>query len=336
MAVKGYTQHLANLQKNKSKLYNSFVQVTDEVASASVNLKTITDKSGRLKLSAKSNAKFDGALNKAAEKIKKATDKIIRTDIFTSVDVTKSPIDDIMINDMGEYLNRRVLTDLALNATRESIESQFKKIYKTADGKTHGYIGSLNGLKKTYAKDIKNLLEAGLREGRDIREISKDISVYAKGGKPAVSKRAPKYANAQISNKIDWKALRLSRTTIQGGVQDGLIIGAETSPSVTGFDWVLSPLHNRYSICEDIVAGNPWTYNDFTYNTPPHPNCLSSVSARNMTRKKFLSDLKKWDGGEGKSIDYLDKWNKTYYEPSEKGQAVKFPKLLDNNKKAAT
>ena len=248
-----------------------------------------------------------------------------------------------MISDMSEYLSRKVLTDLALNATRQAVDTQFNKIYRGADGRVRGFTGSLSGMKKRYKRDIERLLKEGIEIGRDNVQIAKDITAYSKGGTNALNKRAPKYANAKISKKIDWKALRIARTTIQGGVQDGQIIGYETTPSVAGFDWVLSPLHKVYSICEDIVADNPWTYETFgevkvdatvvNFSTPPHPNCLSNASPRNIPRRQFLRDLKRWDGGD--NVPYLDDWNKKYYEPTESGEVVIFDKLLDNNKKVA-
>ncbi|GAG15251.1 unnamed protein product, partial [marine sediment metagenome] len=101
------------------------------------------------------------------------------------------------------------------------------------------------------------------------------------------------------------------------------------TPSVQTFDWTLSPVHKVYSICEDIVAANPHTYESFSWATPPHPNCLSYVKYNEKSTREFTSDLKRWANNPTASgTDYLNEWQQTYYEPTQNGDKTNFFNLI--------
>ena len=233
-------------------------------------------------------------------------------------------------------LDAGILNDVYAKVNADLVEIQFLKTY----GDNLTYSKRIWNSSKLFERDIRNVVAEGLARNRDVVNIARDIEVYVRKDKVTLAKR---YANIdqspirpgetveewqarvkkfkrRISTNVEYNSLRIVRSMTQGAIQDSNIACASYSPSVVAFKWNLSPIHIIYSICEDIVAGNPWTYEMFPYSTPPHPNCNSFVTYIEKPIAEFTKDLKKWvNNPGGQSTQYLDEWKANYYDPIDKG-----------------
>lgn len=244
-----------------------------------------------------------------------------------------------------DNLDNEILIKTFTKINHDLVQVQLLKTY--GDGLT--YSRRIWKSSKLFERDIRNVVAEGIARQRDIIAISKDINQYVIKGKQTLVKR---YANidqspirpgetvaewrkrvstfkTRISSNVEYNSLRIVRTQIQGAIQDCNIAAADYTPSVESFNWTLSPAHVIYSICEDIEAGNPWTYQNFTHGTPPHPNCLSYTIYIEKPQKEFISDLKAWEKNPtAPGTQYLNDWKSTYYDPAARGDNTNYFDLL--------
>lgn len=202
---------------------------------------------------------------------------------------------------------------------------------------------------EAFKTDVRSVVAEGLARNRDVIMIAKDLETYVKTDAATLAKR---YAKIQpltkregetdtayrkrlstlqhrVSHNVEYNSLRIVRTMTQGAIQDSNIAASDYVPSVQSFDWKLSPAHIVYSICEDIAAGNPWTYETFAWTTPPHPNCLSYVKYNEISEARFIDDLKRWsDNPTAGGTEYLNEWKAKYYDRYERGDSDNFFELF--------
>jgi hypothetical protein len=229
-------------------------------------------------------------------------------------------------------LDPAIVEDVYSKVNADLLEIQLLKTY----GDNLTYSRRIWKSSKLFERDARNVVAEGLARNRSVEVIARDLEVYVRKDKITLAKR---YANidqspirpgetqtewearvkrfkTRISSNMEYNSLRLVRTMTQGAIQDSNIAAASYTPSVQAFKWNLSPAHIVYSICEDIVAGNPWTYENFPYSTPPHPNCLSYVTFIEMPQAQFIKDLKAWDNNpSAPGTQYLNDWKAQYYDP---------------------
>jgi len=243
---------------------------------------------------------------------------------------------------MKEFLELDTLNDLARQTTEYVIDIQFRKRWRFADGSISRFSNSVWTASREYRSTMDTILRDSLRNGRDVVDIAKDMDVYVKGGKTSLAQRyagleegTPDFIN-RIPQNVDYRSLRLSRTVIQGATQDAQIASYEINPGAKGFKWVLSPAHVRYSVCEDIVMGNPWNYQTFSFGNPPHPNCLSHAEVILETRANFNKQIRAWESNPTAPIaEPINSWWGQYYNPVDMGNKIELNRLLDRNLQAA-
>lgn len=334
-----YDHYLATVGRAGSDINNWYIDVTDGLSSVTANLTTIErTTTGGLKLTAASETRYLNAVKSAEKEIRKGVNQIIRTTTTESLDLSKGVQDRAWIRTMKEYLDLKILNDLSKQTTDYVNKIQFKKIYKHADGKIGKYANSVWEASNEYRRSMTSILRNGLRNGRDVVTIAADLDAYAIGGRSSLARRYAGIGDdpfewaARIPKNVDYRSLRLARTVIQSAVQDGQVASNEINPGATGFNWVLSPLHKRYSVCEDIVAGNSHTYDNFMWSLAPHPNCMSHAEDILIPRSKFNKDLKTWtENPTDDSVGYLNTWKGKYYDPIENGGTIELTKLLSRN-----
>lgn len=183
------------------------------------------------------------------------------------------------------------------------------------------------GVNGDYQYRIKNIIQAGLNQGRDAIDIAKDIQVYVSRGKVAVFnpgrygrlvQGTPEYVN-RISGTVDWRALRLVRSEMHMALQQASKADGIINPACLDlYDWKktsgnpLDPFSNRNSSglrCIDLEDGNPYQLE----NVPDyqHSNCSCSVVPVLMDQRQFVEDLRGWVLGDGPP--YMDNWYRTVY-----------------------
>lgn len=159
------------------------------------------------------------------------------------------------------------------------------------------------GINGDYQYRIKNTVSAGLAQGRDVLKIAKDVQVYTKDGKIALMKRygalvrGTREFTQRISDKVDWRSLRLVRSELYASLQQASVLQGEMNPATTGmFNWVLTPFAAHSCICPDLAAASPYKANEVP--SYPHSNCLCSVVPILEDSRTFNARMRKFANGE--------------------------------------
>ncbi len=169
-----------------------------------------------------------------------------------------------------------------------------------------------------YQNDLKNVINAGIAQGRDIVKIAKDLQVYVRDGKIALANRfGPNLIRGtlefmrRIGDQVDYRALRLVRSELYMALQDASKEQGHSSPGCLDlYDWVLEQGRQHWDCdCPDLAAGGPYEYDQVPEY--PHPNCRCDVRPRMRPASEFMDDLKRWTRGD--SVEYLDRWYVNVY-----------------------
>jgi hypothetical protein len=278
--------------------------------------------------------------------------------VAETIQNTNSPYFDILneafsLAGIYDVLEEGIIKKVFKKVNTDLVTINFLKTYK----KGLTYSKRIWKSSKAFSRDLRNIVNEGLARQRDIIEIARDLQIYVRNDDISLARR---YANLdtsprkpgetleewkdrqrqfkrRIPKNIDYRALRIARTMYRGALQDTWIAQSKFTLAVRSFDWVLSPSHERYSICEDIVAGNPWTYETFSFGTPPHPNCLSSVEYNTIPPAQFIGDLQTWvKNPYSNGLNYINEWKNEFYDPFILGNESKityFSEILQKTNK---
>lgn len=172
---------------------------------------------------------------------------------------------------------------------------------------------------ESYQEQIKDVISAGIAQGRPVEKIARDVQVYVADGKVRLAQRFGKLERGtrefmnRIGNRVDYRALRLVRTELFTSVREASREQGHSNPGSTDlYDWVLEAGRQQWNCdCPSLADGGPYTY----YQVPgtPHANCNCDVRPRLRDADDFVGDLKRWiNGGQ---VDYLDTWYRDQYLP---------------------
>ena len=172
-------------------------------------------------------------------------------------------------------------------------------------------------LKNGYEATVKELILAGIAQGRDPVKIVRDLQLYVAGGKPVLAQRWGKLERGavdwkkRIKGDVDYRAQRLVRSEIHATVQATAIQSGLANPGATGeFQWVLGP---GLAHCEECADNASRTYTQETIPDYPHPNCGCQVRPVLRSREEFVESLKRWkDGIVDDGNRYIDDWAQRY------------------------
>ena len=225
---------------------------------------------------------------------------------------------------MGTAVNFRLLQVQAERIYSDGYTFS-ERVWNTLDSK--GFPTGING---DYQYRIKNLILTGEAQGRDVVKIADDIQQYIKKGKKFVFKQG-RYGNLipgtaefkkRISQKVDWRALRLVRSELNASLQQaGVLDGIMNPASDKTYDWKKTPGNpidedgskNASGLkCIELEDANPYTLE----NVPSyqHSNCSCSVVPNLRKREDFVNDLRNWSpGGEPA---YINDWFNDIYRPA--------------------
>lgn len=221
-----------------------------------------------------------------------------------------------------------VATAVNDNLAREVFNLQFQDGLRYSNRiwdefKPNGLPGGING---DFQYRIKNVINLGTIQGRDPIKIAEDLNVYLRDGKVQMLKRYGKLERGtsafknRISNKVDWRAVRLVRSVQNSGMQLASIKSAQINPAHSGFyNWKKTPgnpidpdgsRNASGQRCIDLEDGNPYTAQ--TVPDYQHSNCSCFVSPILRPRQEFNKDLKAWVNGD---YNYVAQWYNTSYRP---------------------
>lgn len=238
-----------------------------------------------------------------------------------------------------EYIITAVkAADASINAVRLSgvyasinvglIRAVTGKVYK--DGYTYshrvwgtfGPDGAVLGVSGDWMNRIKNIISAGIAQGRDPVKIAKDLQNYVKLGADGMLTAgswgklkggARDYITRLGKSGVDYRALRLVRSEMYSGLQLASVENGEFNPGGTGwYDWILRGGRESWPCeCESLASAGPYRAN----NVPsyPHPNCYCYIVQRLMSRKELIGDLKDYVGGVNSAgSQRISSWSERY------------------------
>lgn len=217
-----------------------------------------------------------------------------------------------VLDDSGERITESGLSNMFSVLDKRVIASVINRIFQ--DG--YVYSDRIWRAAAQYGDDMKNIISAGLAQGRDIVKIAKDIQVYIKDDKVALVgrygelKRGSREFIRRIGNRVDYRALRLLRSELYASMQDAAKLAARFNPACTGMvNWVRGGSQDWGCSCPEYAEQSPWELE----KVPgfPHPNCLCRLVPVLRPLREFIGDLKEW--ARGGSVDYIDDWYKTTY-----------------------
>ncbi len=233
-----------------------------------------------------------------------------RTTLDISAKIHTQYIDDAL-KVAGSSITKTAITE-AYSAVNDGL---VKDLISRISQKGYTFTERIWNTANDLPAQLNRVVSAGLAQNRDVLKIAKDISVYTNDGKTALIKRYGKLKrgtlqfSARISDKIDYRALRLVRSELYMSLQNSSVEQAKANPAADGeFDWVLTSGGDHSCKCADLASGSP--YGEHEVPVYPHPNCRCTIRPRLMDREKFNTDLKRWVGGE--SVPYIDDWHRKY------------------------
>lgn len=159
-----------------------------------------------------------------------------------------------------------------------------------------------------FEAQILAIVNGGLNQGRDGRDVAGDLMAYILGGPQAVLGRwgnllpgTAEYVARLGSSGVDYRAMRLIRTEMYSGLQEEAVAAGRANPACDGtFDWILQVGRIDWACdCPSLASGGP--YREGQVPDYPHPNCFCTVAPRLIDHGSFVQSLKDFVSGKDSS-----------------------------------
>lgn len=272
---------------------------------------------GKSTLTINSLKQINNQLKIEATKIRQVVDTQIKLTVNNGVDITNK----INVDYMTDIIDDLEITKITKIGVRNTFLSINTKVIESLVNRifTDGYKFSDRVWKvgENYQNQIKEIISAGMAQGRSTLAIAKDIQVYTKDGKIALVNRFGKLERGtatfinRIGNRIDSRAIRLVSSELYMSLQDAAKEQGLLNPGALNlYDWVLELGRRSWNCeCPNIANDSPYTYERVP--AYPHPRCRCNVRPILRPLSELKIDLKSWINGN--KIDYLDTWYDKYY-----------------------
>jgi hypothetical protein len=210
-------------------------------------------------------------------------------------------------------INNKVIASVALNVYKGVGYSARVWGKYNAAGKPIGVYGD-------WLDRVRSITSAGIAQGRDPVAIARDLQAYVRGGIKTIGRwgelkpGTARYIARLGKSGVDYRALRLVRTELGSGVQEGTLEAGEANPACTGtYNWVMQSGREHWDCkCPEYAAGGPYTAETIR-GFDRHPNCMCIVTQNLTSRKEFIQKLKDYVNGAdtagARSIEY---WSQKY------------------------
>ncbi|EZH67905.1 hypothetical protein DH09_08255 [Bacillaceae bacterium JMAK1] len=209
----------------------------------------------------------------------------------------------------GTYTSEKVTVE-ALKGANIRIQSYQNSVLRVNHDAVQAMWGrSINGLNlsdriwktsNTTRDHLSRIMREAMTVGQSPLKTAELLQEYIKDGSATVSGKYPDLMKRVNPPKdLAYEALRLARTETTAAYGEGVIASAKTTPMVKGVQWLLSPSHPIYDVCDELAAKDtglgPGIYEvDEVPVFPPHPNCLCTLVTVFEELESFVSNLKEW------------------------------------------
>ncbi|WP_096201903.1 hypothetical protein [Bacillus sp. FJAT-45350] len=165
---------------------------------------------------------------------------------------------------------------------------------------------------------IRNILREAVVSGESPIKTAQALQQYIREGQATSVQNFPQlFERIKPPKDLAYEALRLARTETTAAFGEGVLGAARTSPSARGIQWMLSPSHPVYDIC-DVHANKDSGLGRGIYRVdevplyPPHPNCLCTLIPVHESPEDFVDRLLKWQQNP-QSDRELEQWYQDVY-----------------------
>ena len=314
------------VREGSKKLSDLYIKSADEVAE---KIRTLRANSKGDNLTSKSLQSLEKTLRATGKRIMQGTENIIIDSIDDIVTINSNPhltfiSDALKIAEVPKNLIDFNIVEKMYSQINETMTGiTYSRIW--ADGYSfnqriwgfpgNGILDPKLSISAEWQRDIKNIVEMGFMQNRDVLQIAKDITFYAANGKIKTIKRygelvrGTKAFSKRIPKGVDWRALRIARSELYISLQDSAKYQGALNPAVKAYNWNLTAGAEHVCICPDLAADSP--YQELDIPNFPHPNCLCWISHVLRGRDEFVDDLVDWVNGA--SSPYLDNWYRDKY-----------------------
>jgi len=298
-----------DVMKRIKKVYlQSAIDVAKKVAEAEL--------SGKSQLTVSSLVSIQRQLEDASRAISTAIQNEGVAGIRASVESIGTINDRFLSEAFNEagvtFVTRTVIAKIVSGVNERVVEATVNRIWQ--DGYNFSQRVWRSG--QAVQDDLRNVLQAGLAQGRDLLKISKDIQVYTADGKVKLMNRygellrGTREFSRRIPANIDYRAVRLVRTELYESMRNASVEQSLINPACTQlWDWVRQSSTDWGCRCPDYALRSPYTLQALPSDR--HPNCLCAIVPRLVPIREFESRLTAWAGGG--ADPGLDQWYSSTY-----------------------
>ncbi len=158
---------------------------------------------------------------------------------------------------------------------------------------------------KKNTKDLKYIVDTGLKQGKTLDQIFKDLKIYLQVGKNKPLSWINSYPKA--STQIDYNIQRISKTYASHVFQEAQKESCKRNPFIVGVKWLTSNSHKVCPICK-ARDGVVYKLDDIPID---HPNGMcTTIPVLSKELDQIGEELGEWVRGSSNSK--LDKWFDKY------------------------
>lgn len=173
-----------------------------------------------------------------------------------------------------------------------------------------------------FETQIMAIVEGGLNQGRDGRDISGDLMAYIIGGPDAVLGRwgnllpgTGEYIARLGTAGVDYRAMRLVRSEMYSSMQEDAVSSGRANPAGNGlFDWILQAGRIDWPCdCPSLADGGPYEAEDVP--DYPHPSCGCTVAVQLIDHDDFVNSLADFVAGrDTQGAQAIEDWAQKFYD----------------------
>lgn len=291
---------IERMQEIKQVYINASKSVEEAIKSATL--------SGSSQLSIDSLNRIQQKLDAASLEIRTAIDIRNKQLMLDGMDVTAeiniAYMDDILMDIDQTLITMGKIKENYVGVNMDIMMTTLNRVFQ--DG--YSYSERLWKIGEAYQKEMKDIINAGLAQGRSTVEIAKDLQAYLKDGKIALAnrygelERGTKEFLKRIGDRVDWRALRLIKSELHMSLQTAALEHGRLNPACTGkYNWILASGRAHFNCqCEDIASNSPMTYEQVP--AYPHPNCECRIEPVLKDIREFEQELRDFINGESNSV----------------------------------
>jgi hypothetical protein len=299
--------------RHEPALKKVYIDAADNVAKELRNLKPAIGDLTRNHLIA-----LEKALRQEADKIHAASSALIKSGIGQAFALGSRPLDNYILQAFRDV--KAPLSFARLQRGFADINASAVEVFWA---RTRGGLTLSDRLwenSQTARKAIRDLIQTGIAQGRDVVEVARDLEHYVRDGAKTLTEdyeNMMRRMETRIPKDLSYEALRLVRTEYSIAFMEGVYARGQLNPAYEGVQWMLSDAHPEPDICDDLASADLYGMGRGVYKkgeepVHPHPNCLCYVVPVLIERQEITHKLAQWLEDPSSQPDIEEWYNEIY------------------------